>query len=73
MFPSHKYDVYALRCLFLTKQNVALEECVCIDPCVHGQCACIKYSATGTRTRVARVRAEYPNQLDYSGDIKGGP
>ena len=23
--------------------------------------------ATGTRTRVARVRAEYPNQLDYSG------
>ena len=27
-------------------------------------------SATGTRTRVARVRAEYPNQLDYSG--RGG-
>ena len=26
-----------------------------------------KFSATGTRTRVARVRAEYPNQLDYSG------
>ena len=26
-----------------------------------------KSSATGTRTRVARVRAEYPNQLDYSG------
>ncbi len=26
-----------------------------------------KNSATGTRTRVARVRAEYPNQLDYSG------
>ena len=25
-----------------------------------------KNSATGTRTRVARVRAEYPNQLDYS-------
>ena len=25
-----------------------------------------KISATG-RTRVARVRAEYPNQLDYSG------
>ena len=24
-------------------------------------------SATGTRTRVARVRADYPNQLDYSG------
>ena len=34
--------------------------------------ACIQHarrenSATGTRTRVARVRAEYPNQLDYSG------
>ena len=27
-------------------------------------------SATGTRTRVARVRAEYPNQLDYSGSCK---
>ena len=27
-------------------------------------------SATGTRTRVARVRAEYPNQLDYSGACK---
>ena len=24
-------------------------------------------SATGTRTRVAWMRAEYPNQLDYSG------
>ena len=24
-------------------------------------------SATGTRTRVAQVRAEYPNQLDYGG------
>ena len=31
-------------------------------------------SATGTRTRVARVRAEYPNQLDYGGvdDSFGG-
>ena len=26
-----------------------------------------QYSATGTRARVARVRAEYPSQLDYSG------
>ena len=26
-------------------------------------------SATGTRTRVARVRAEYPDQLDYSGAV----
>ena len=31
------------------------------------QTAKIKNSATGTRTRVARVRAEYPSQLDYSG------
>ena len=29
--------------------------------------SCAQYSATGTRTRVARVRAEYPNQLDYGG------
>ena len=27
----------------------------------------LENSTTGTRTRVARVRAEYPNQLDYSG------
>ena len=27
-------------------------------------------SASGTRTRVARVRAEYPNQLDYSGSAR---
>ena len=27
----------------------------------------LENSATRTRTRVARVRAEYPNQLDYSG------
>ena len=29
-----------------------------------------KASATGAQTRVARVRAEYPNQLDYSGSCK---
>ena len=29
--------------------------------------AALMNSATGTRTRVARVRAEYPSQLDYSG------
>ena len=28
-----------------------------------------KNSAAGTRTRVARVKAEYPNQLDYSGHV----
>ena len=27
-----------------------------------------KNSDTGTRTQVARVKAEYPNQLDYIGD-----
>ena len=26
-----------------------------------------KFSVAGTRTRVSRVRAEYPNQLDYNG------
>ena len=26
-----------------------------------------KISDTGTRTQVARVKAEYPNQLDYIG------
>ena len=31
--------------------------------------AVILPSATGTRTRVARVRAEYPNQLDYIGYV----
>ena len=28
-------------------------------------------STTGTRTQVARVKAEYPNQLDYSGVVVG--
>ena len=35
-------------------------------PALHRSFA-VPNSATGTRTRVARVRAEYPNQLDYSG------
>ena len=33
--------------------------------------ACTSNSATGTRTWVARVRAGYPNQLDYSGLMSG--
>ena len=49
--------------------------CLCMAGCVG--CApprgtaseASKGSATGTRTRVARVRAEYPNQLDYSGVV----
>jgi hypothetical protein len=28
----------------------------------------LKNSDTGTRTQVARVKAEYPNQLDYIGE-----
>ena len=28
-----------------------------------------KYSVAGTWTRVSRVRAEYPNQLDYNGPL----
>ena len=39
---------------------------------MHG-CGAVSYSATGTRARVARVRAEYPNQLDYSGAISPHP
>ena len=34
---------------------------------LHGQGQ--QNSATGTRSRVARVRAEYPNQLDYGGGV----
>lgn len=30
-----------------------------------------KNSVAGTRTRVSRVRAEYPNQLDYNGCVLG--
>ena len=29
-------------------------------------------SHAGTRTRVAWVKARYPNQLDYGGDVVGG-
>lgn len=28
-----------------------------------------KISVAGTRTRVSRVRAEYPNHLDYNGSL----
>ena len=35
--------------------------------CDCGREAVLINSATGTRTRVARARAEYPSQLDYSG------
>jgi hypothetical protein len=38
-------------------------------PALHRSLA-VPNSATGTRTRVARVRAEYPNQLDYSGSCQ---
>ena len=38
---------------------------------LHIQAVCT--SATGTRARVARVRAEYPSQLDYSGFWCPGP
>ena len=38
-----------------------------IDPVRFEPYHWLQDSATGTRTRVARVRAEYPNQLDYSG------
>ena len=31
----------------------------------------MKHSTTGTRAQVARVKAEYPSQLDYSGSCQG--
>ena len=37
-----------------------------VNVCHTGIC---QNSGTGTRARVARVRAEYPNQLDYSGSV----
>ena len=49
-----------------TKQDITLEETENAVPILHRSFA-VPNSATGTRTRVARVRAEYPNQLDYSG------
>ena len=30
------------------------------------------FSSTGTRTQVVRVKAEYPNQLDYRGGVYKG-
>ena len=57
--------------------NASARQRPCNDNPSHANLLCIvpmrqarhfaKSSATGTRTRVARVRAEYPNQLDYSG------
>ena len=44
-----------------------------IYTCMNGTIAYAKSSATGTRTRVARVKAEYPNQLDYSGSGRATP
>ena len=39
------------------------------NPARHCVASTNNTSATGTRTRVARVRAEYPNQLYYSGVV----
>ena len=39
------------------------------DPAPTAACTATQNSATGTRTRVARVRAVYPNQLGYSGHV----
>ena len=30
-------------------------------------CVVVRYSNAGSWTRVSRVKAEYPNQLDYNG------
>jgi len=61
-------------------RTICLGICMCLLQCCcctrsHATSATPAYhninSATGTRTRVARVRAEYPNQLDYSGACIG--
>ena len=52
-----------------TKQDITLEEKENAVPVLHRWFA-VPNSATRTRTRVARVRAEYPNQLDYSGCVR---
>ena len=48
-----------------TPEHFAADRCAAVGIYVNGRQH--EHSATGTRTRVARVRAEYPNQLDYSG------
>ena len=54
-------------CSWMAISDVQLEWPVHNDKM--GRMRGVSYSATGTRTRVARVRAEYPNQLDYSGVV----
>ena len=55
-------------CHLLCKSNQESASAKHIAAC---SASCKTCSATGTRTRVARVRAEYPNQLDYSGLASG--
>ena len=63
---SYDYRPYSLLtyglCCCLSMASRASRQCLLL-------CLQTKNSATETRTRVARVRAEYPNQLDYSGSI----
>ena len=56
------------RAPFLREEHNGISGDICLGHrSTERMCAFRLNSATGTRTRVARVRAEYPNQLDYSG------
>ena len=68
------FSQQASRSFFLAGKPLADNVRMTIEPVEPGAATPVvlampasKHSATGTRTRVARVRAEYPNQLDYSG------
>ena len=59
--------IHKQRCLSgLSLECEQINKCSISPVIVHGAG---KISATGTRTWVARVTAEYPNQLDYSGHV----
>ena len=65
MYPAYDiYPVYAAHHIhrYFYEQNSASG-----IPCVIHRYFYETNSATGIRIQVARVRAEYPNQLDYGG------
>ena len=63
-----RYVSLRLRAPFLHEEHKNSSGDICLGHRItERMCAFKLNSATGTRTRVARVRAEYPSQLDYSG------
>ena len=64
--------VFVLQAQFEDKiESRSLFVLIYLEQALAQSLACTNNSATGTRTRAARVRAEYPNQLDYSGLMSG--